>query len=237
MEGILLYRNGEELVLLLPEVLGRVLLSLQSGVEGWEEAFGKTLAEASHHLPREPLEALVEEAPRLMAEAALEAVGRLLERGRVALGEGHLEEALALARQGSYLGGALDLGEAARALALWGDPVRLGDIEGIFPGRFDRVARRGQGEPSRRPSSLPRRRPSSAPRSACGGLALMPQGASSRLRASRPSQRCPCKGRKPKRAKAPPPRAKGKSSRRRPSQRRKTPRPQGRARRATHLHR
>ncbi len=36
-----------------------------------------------------------------------------------------LEVALALARQESYLGGALDLGEAARALALWGDPVRL----------------------------------------------------------------------------------------------------------------
>lgn len=68
----------------------------------------------------------MEEAPRLMAEAALEAVGRLLERGRVALGEGHLEEALALARQGSYLGGALDLGEAARALALWGTPSAWG---------------------------------------------------------------------------------------------------------------
>lgn len=36
-----------------------------------------------------------------------------------------LEVALALTRQASYLGGALDLGEAVRGLALWGDGVRL----------------------------------------------------------------------------------------------------------------
>jgi hypothetical protein len=36
-----------------------------------------------------------------------------------------MEVALALARQGGYLGGALDLGEAVRALALWGDRVRF----------------------------------------------------------------------------------------------------------------
>lgn len=36
-----------------------------------------------------------------------------------------MEVALALARQASYLGGALDLGEAVRGLALWGDGVRL----------------------------------------------------------------------------------------------------------------
>jgi hypothetical protein len=36
-----------------------------------------------------------------------------------------LEVAMALARQASYLGGALDLGEAVRVLALWGDRVRL----------------------------------------------------------------------------------------------------------------
>jgi hypothetical protein len=36
-----------------------------------------------------------------------------------------VEVALALTRQASYLGGALDLGEAVRGLALWGDGVRL----------------------------------------------------------------------------------------------------------------
>jgi hypothetical protein len=36
-----------------------------------------------------------------------------------------LEVALALTRQASYLGGALDLGEAVRGLAFWGDGVRL----------------------------------------------------------------------------------------------------------------
>ncbi len=36
-----------------------------------------------------------------------------------------MEAALALARQAGYLGGALDLGEAVRALALWGDRVRF----------------------------------------------------------------------------------------------------------------
>jgi len=36
-----------------------------------------------------------------------------------------VEVALALARQASYLGGALDLGEAVRALAFWGDRVRF----------------------------------------------------------------------------------------------------------------
>lgn len=36
-----------------------------------------------------------------------------------------LELALALARHARYLGGALDLGEAVRALTLWGDRVRF----------------------------------------------------------------------------------------------------------------
>jgi hypothetical protein len=44
---------------------------------------------------------------------------------RLLRGRTPLEVAMALARQASYLGGALDLGEAARALALWGDRVRL----------------------------------------------------------------------------------------------------------------
>jgi len=36
-----------------------------------------------------------------------------------------MEVALTLARQASYLGGALDLGEAVKALAFWGDRVRF----------------------------------------------------------------------------------------------------------------
>jgi hypothetical protein len=36
-----------------------------------------------------------------------------------------MEVTLALARHASYLGGALDLEEAVRALVLWGDRVRF----------------------------------------------------------------------------------------------------------------
>jgi hypothetical protein len=44
---------------------------------------------------------------------------------RLLRGRTPLEVAMALARQAPYLGGALDLGETVRALALWGDRVRL----------------------------------------------------------------------------------------------------------------
>jgi hypothetical protein len=44
---------------------------------------------------------------------------------RLLRGRTPLEVAMALARQAPYLGGSLDLGEAVRALALWGDRVRL----------------------------------------------------------------------------------------------------------------